>query len=92
MIGKKNIAFIHNNNWRKTKANTPLQIDYMYIAKGFNGTLLELQQSFAIQKLILDGSLSKYQRNRLQKMSDSLNIPIHNIETEGALRIPIAQN
>lgn len=85
----KYICLLHDSRWRYKVTRHPLQLDYLYISRGYNGGIEELTSLFRIRTVILDVSLSGY---RVEKLSDDcrrLSIPCISLKERGALRIPL---
>ena len=65
----------------------PLQIDYLYISKGYNGRIEELTSLFRIRTVVLDVSLSDYRSDILKNDCCRLAIPCIALKERGALCI-----
>ena len=61
----------------------PLHIDYVYICKGFSGTMAGLADLFQIQYVIFDGSLGDAYRERLKQECKSLGLAYSDIAETG---------
>lgn len=64
-----------------------LDIDYIYLCRGYQGKIAPLQNIFRIKKIILDTSLSDYKRNRLKEECKSLNLDYIDLSVKGSYRI-----
>ena len=53
-------------SWKIKISKHPLQIDYLYISKGYNGRIEELTSLFRIRTVVLDVSLSDYRSDILK--------------------------
>ena len=52
-----------------------MKTDYLYISKGYKGKIEELLAVFDTNKVILDGSLSKWRKEHYKESCDSIGIP-----------------
>lgn len=64
-VGKR-IGLITDNRWRYKATDTPLEMDYLYISKGYRGHASELLALFSVDTVILDASLSDARQDRLE--------------------------
>lgn len=80
------VCLLNDGRWRYKVSEAPLEIDYAYISKGYKGGLTELSGSFTIRRVIIDGSLSAYWRNRVLADCGKLQIPYKLLE-EGSVRV-----
>lgn len=83
----KRICLLHDARWQNKVSNHPLQIDYLYISKGYNGRIMDLTPLFNIRTVILDASLSDYRSNILREDCSRLIIPCISLKEKGALYI-----
>lgn len=82
-----NICVLTDDRWRNKKADRLLDIDYMYLCRGFKGKIAPLQKVFRIRKIILDASLSDYKSNLLKEECKSLGLDYMDISAKGSFRI-----
>lgn len=83
----KRICLLHDARWRNKVSRHPLSVDYLYISKGYNGSIRELTSLFTLRTVILDASLSDYRSDVLQKECLRLTIPCISLKKKGALCI-----
>lgn len=69
------IAMISDNRWRYQRANSVMNLDYLYICRGYRGKLEELFSMFKTRRIILDSSLSKWQQENYAKACYNSHIP-----------------
>ncbi|WP_297182301.1 ComEC/Rec2 family competence protein [uncultured Phocaeicola sp.] len=79
-----NICVLADNRWRNKSADCLLDIDYMYLCKGFKGRIAPLQKIFRIRKIILDSSLSDYRLKLLKEECRSLGLDYIDISSKGS--------
>lgn len=84
----KTICLLNDNSWEDRTSLHPLAVDYLYISKGYEGYLADLQSLFSIRTVILDGSLSVYRAKRIGMECLRLGIPYVVLTEHGALSIP----
>ena len=84
--GKK-IGILSDNRWEDKVAEQFMSVDYLYLSKGFDRRVGDLQKLFQIKKVIFDASLS---RGRVERMKDEcrmLGLEFVDLAMEGSLRI-----
>lgn len=82
-----NICVLTDGRWQDKKAAGLLDIDYLYLCRGFRGKIAPLQNLFRIKKVILDSSLSDYRLDRLREECKSLGLDYIDISAKGSYRI-----
>ena len=83
----KTICIIKDNVWLKKTASNPLKVDYLYITKGYTGTLKPLLSLFDCQTVITDGLLSTYRRKKIEDECFQEHIKLVDIDKKGSLQI-----
>lgn len=81
------VCLLADNRWQNKKAECLLNIDYMYLCRGYRGKIAPLQRLFRIKKIILDTSLSTYKSNRLKEECKSLGLDYIDMSAKGSFRI-----
>jgi len=90
--GKWRLAYLHGNmDFSVLQPKYPLQLDYIILAGDANITIKEINSCFQVKKIILDGSLSWYQRHRWIKRLRSNGFRVHSIPEHGAFRVDAKQ-
>ena len=82
-----NICVLVDNRWRSRSVDSLLDIDYMYLCKGFKGKIAPLQKIFKIRKVILDASLGGYRLNLLKDECRGLGLDYIDISPKGSYHI-----
>lgn len=82
-----NICVLADNRWRNKSVDCLLDIDYMYLCKGFKGKLAPLQKIFRIRKIVLDTSLGEYRLSLLKEECRSLGLDYIDMSPKGSYRI-----
>lgn len=77
------------DNLKKRATVTPLPVNYLYVARGWNKPLATALQYFTPDTLVLDAKLSDFYRRKYRTEADSLSLPYHDLYRDGALIIPI---
>ncbi len=83
------ICLVNHNRWEKITAKHPLTIDYLWICKGFEGTIGSLQSLFHFKEVILDASLPERIQIKLETECIRLQIPYKRIAVHGAYVLSI---
>ena len=84
-FGNQSVCIVHNNDWRNKISTAPLLIDYVYICKGYNGTVEELTLLFKISRIIMDASLSDYKKRTLSEECQRLGLPCLSLSEKGSV-------
>ena len=79
------ICMINDNRWRDKTTMQPLSVNYLYMCRGYKGTINQLTQLFSFRCVVLDTSLPEYQKNIFRKECESLGFVYHSLSEEGAL-------
>lgn len=82
-----NICVLVDNRWRSRSVDSLLDIDYMYLCKGFKGKIAPLQKKIKIRKVILDASLGGYRLNLLKDECRGLGLDYIDMSPKGSYRI-----
>ena len=85
----KTICMIKDDSWRNKVSNNPLDIDYLYLCKGYKGKLVWLMPLFNTKKVVIDASLSDYKRKAIEKECKLLGIDYFSISEKGAYKITL---
>ena len=81
------IGLISDNRWRNKSVLQKLELDYLFLCKGFNQDVESLLPLFKINRVVLDASLSKYEVERFKKECQRLGLDFVDIASEGSQRI-----
>ena len=83
------VCVVADNRWRNKVAGSPLEIDYLYISRGYRGTLAELLQLFRVKQVVLNKSLGRYRLRKLQEECRELHLECTSLGEDGALLVNI---
>ena len=89
VVDNLRVALLNDDRWRKKEVNPQIQVDYIYICRGFKGDLANLQRVFRFNQLVLDTSLSTYYRETLLKQCRQQQIACTISTEEHAYQIPL---
>lgn len=78
-----------DNFWGNKTAKTPLQIDYLWICRGFNSSLDRITQTFRPRLVVLDASLYNLRREALKEECAALGLPFYDVDADGALCVDL---
>lgn len=81
------ICLLADNRWRNKEADRLLNVDYMYLCRGYQGKIAPLQEIFQIKKVILDASLSDYKLNLLKEECKRLGLDYIDLSQKGSFHI-----
>lgn len=81
------IAVVKNEAWKNKQCNPPIRADYVYVCRGFKGSLQNLLHVFQVGQLVLDSSLSDWRQERLRQESEELHIPCSKVSEKGSFKI-----
>ena len=66
-----------------------LPVDYLYVCRGYRGTLGDLDRLFDVRYVVFDASFTGYYRRRMEEECLRRGIPVHALDREGALWVPL---
>ncbi|MBE6287085.1 MAG: ComEC family competence protein [Mediterranea massiliensis] len=69
------IALLADDSWWGKYADEKLTIDFLYVSKGYYGTLKEATSLFTIRKVVLDSSLPQYLSRQWVDECNILSVP-----------------
>ena len=78
------IALANDARWKNKSSKERLSLDYVYICKGFSGTMEGLNDLFQINYVIFDASLNDAYRERLERECRSLGLAYCDITEKGS--------
>lgn len=81
------VALLDNGNWRNRQALHPLSVDYVYICRGFRGSLKDIISLFQIRQVVLDGSLNETFREKLKQECKAAGLACMDISEKGSYAI-----
>lgn len=73
--------------WKGKLSNEKMKVDYLHLVENNSVSLYSLTQVFEIDKVVLDGSLSKKTLQRFVLECEKLRIPYYDVSDNGVLRI-----
>lgn len=82
-----NICVLADNYWQNKTAGSLLDINYMYLCKGYKGKIAPLQKLFRIKRVVLDASLSAYKSDALREECRTLGIDYIDMSRKGSFHI-----
>ena len=85
----KNVCLLNNDYWQNKTTASVFPIDYLYICKGYKGSLMHLLSLFDVQCVILDSSLSEYYRGKLMDECVAGNIKYIDLSAQGNLEVSL---
>ena len=83
----KKVCVISSNEWTRRETRQKLDIDYMYIAKGYTGNIQTLLNFFQCKKIVFDGSLSDYRIEKLTSECKARGIEYIDLDEKGSWQI-----
>ena len=86
-VGPLRIGVLNTAYWKGKSAETKVELDYVYLCRGFQGNLQSLLHVFDVHQVILDASLSEGYREYLKKECMKLKIPYKDVSGQGSFRI-----
>ena len=84
--GKCSFLLLSDNRWERVRADSLAEVDYVYVCRGFTGSLLHLSRLFRPRCVVLDASLSRWGRERYARECGELGWGFHDMQEHGALR------
>lgn len=88
--GGKRVCILHDGRWRGKRAGVSLlPVDYLYVCRGYKGTLEELSSLFAVKFVVLDASMTPFYRKRMKTECLQQHIPYYDLAEKGYLFVPL---
>lgn len=81
------ILLLKDFRWMEQRLKERLNIDYVWICRGFYGNLSQTLSSFSVGMVILDASLSEKYRALYRSECIRLSLPFHDIMEKGAYKV-----
>lgn len=83
----KMVCILNDNRWNHCRTTSPLSVDYIYICRGFRGSISKVMPLFAVRHVVLDSSLSPNRRRRYKEECAQLGLQCLSIYEEGSVAI-----
>ena len=83
------VCLLSDGRWQGMKAESPLQVDYLLVCRGYWGSISELTSLFQIGKVVLHPSLSRRRQGELAAECQQLGLPFHVLARQGTLHVPL---
>ena len=80
------IGMITDNRWLHQTTQNPFPLHYLYLCKGYNGSLQELLQVFHPSHIILDSSLSEHRKQIFIQECKQQKLPFTSLAETGSIR------
>ncbi len=80
------VCILNDNRWQNKTVPRPLFIDYLYVCKGYAGSLEKLTLLFDVKRVVLDASLSAYRKEKLKHECRRLGIGFVSLSEQGSVR------
>lgn len=81
------VALLDNGTWKNRQTAYPLSVDYVYICRGFKGSLKDVIPLFHIGRVVLDASLSEAYREKLKQECETAGLDYIDISEKGSYAI-----
>ena len=86
-IDTLNIAVLDDSSWKNRYADTRRTIHYLYLCRGFKGSLKNLLNVFEIGTVIIDSSMSDWWKERIRKECMEIGLDYVDISGQGSYTI-----
>lgn len=81
------ILLLNDFHWVNQRLKERMNIDYVWICRGFYGSLSSTLTSFSVRMVVLDASLSEKYRDNYRQECLRLHIPFHDMAENGAYKV-----
>lgn len=81
--GNCRIAVVSDNHWRNKTSREPLQIDCLFIRRGFSGRIDDISKLFRFQTAVLDSNLAPAVRRRIIRELSEISCPYYLFNSKG---------
>ena len=91
VAGRNGISFLMltDNRWDGIKGMHRAEIDFLYVCRGYHGSLHELSRLFNPRCVVLDASLWRGDRKRYIQECSRLGWNFYDMEVKGALKVAL---
>ena len=83
--GECRVGMITDDRWRNRVAKSPLSLQYLYICRGYGGSLQELLALFRPSHIVLDSSLSDYRKQKLIEECNRQKLSFTSLSAKGSV-------
>ena len=87
--GGMSFLVLCDDRWERLKSNVRADVDYLYVCRGFKGSLPHLARLFQPRHVVLDASLWKSDRERCLQECRDLGWDCYDMRQEGALKVAL---
>lgn len=87
--GGRRVCILTDSRWEGKSAPKPLHVDYLYVCKGYKGSLEELDALFDVKFVVFDTSFTGFYRRRMEDECLRRGIPFHALDRDGALVVSV---
>lgn len=91
VAGRNGISFLMltDNRWDGIKGMHRAEVDFLYVCRGYHGSLHELSRLFNPRCVVLDASLWRGDRKRYIQECSRLGWSFYDMEVKGALKVAL---
>ena len=79
------MGLIDDGRWREKQSAFPLELDYIYVCRGFKGSLSDLTSVFSPRQILFDSSLNVRYKERLKDECRERGLSYAEVAEEGML-------
>lgn len=83
------ILLLKDFYWVRHRLEKRLNVDYVWVCRGYYGKLSAALSSFSVRFVVLDASLSEKYRDLYRQECKSLGLPFHDMAEGGAYKISL---
>ncbi len=89
--GRKGVSFLMltDDRWDRIKGLRRASVDYLYVCRGYRGSMHRLFRLFHPRRVVLDASLWRRDRLRYIQECRRLGWDFHDMEAQGALKVAL---
>lgn len=84
-VGSLSVGLIDDGRWREKQSAFPLELDYIYVCRGFKGSLSDLASVFSPRQILFDSSLNVRYKERLKDECRERGLSYAEVAEEGML-------
>lgn len=86
-VGDIRIVLLDDAGWRNKQAQFPLEADYVYVCRGFRGSIVGLKDLFHVGKVVFDDSLGENFKASLIRECKEMNLEYVDLSGRGVYPI-----
>lgn len=86
-IGGRTILLMNDDRWKNKRAEKRLSLDYVYVCRGFRGSMSDIDGLFSVRCVLLDAWLTDWQREKLKSECHERGVECRELSENAAFQL-----